>query len=205
MTVSVVNKEIPGHRRSTHAVVHPNMRDYYRDKHVQRRMAEFLGGRTLQDATCVWVGRSDRSTPNLFDRRPAEDISRFSELGLGISRSLWDRKSPIAHLDVEYVNFDFPAEPFLDLERSFELQTPVVRTLLSLGLHPRHVAGLIRSKYDRPLRLGVSMERIRFQHEGRFFPSDLFGTCNTRTRRTRGLQLPTNQRKRVLFQFLPIV
>jgi hypothetical protein len=44
---------------------------------------------------------------------------------LEISRSLWDRESLLADLDIEYVNFDFPAEPFLRPERTFFLQEPV--------------------------------------------------------------------------------
>jgi len=59
------------------------------------------------------------------------------------NRSLWDHQSLIAHLDIEYVNFDFPAEPYLDLERSFELQQPVAQTiekmLLKYGIKPLHL------------------------------------------------------------------
>jgi hypothetical protein len=34
---------------------------------------------------------------------------------LELARSLWDRDSLLVDLDIEYVNFDFPAEPYLDL------------------------------------------------------------------------------------------
>jgi hypothetical protein len=44
----------------------------------------------------------------------------------------------IADLDIEYVNFDFPAEPYLDPERCFEIQRPVEwaveRALLEHGI-----------------------------------------------------------------------
>jgi hypothetical protein len=62
---------------------------------------------------------------------------------LEISRSLWDRESLIADLDIEYVNFDFPAEPYLQPERTFLLQEPVRLAAESLfaefGLDPLHL------------------------------------------------------------------
>ena len=63
--------------------------------------------------------------------------------GGDICRSLWDRKSLIAHLDVEYVNFDFPAEPYLDPARTFLMQEPTAKAILRIlnyhGIEPLHV------------------------------------------------------------------
>ena len=42
------------------------------------------------------------------------------EEGVDIDRSLLDKESLIAHLDIEYVNFDSPAESYLNPERSVE-------------------------------------------------------------------------------------
>jgi hypothetical protein len=68
--------------------------------------------------------------------------SRTNDL-LEISRSLWDRESLIADLDIEYVNFDFASEPYLQPERTFLLQEPVrlaAETLFAeFGLHPLHL------------------------------------------------------------------
>jgi hypothetical protein len=54
-----------------------------------------------------------------------------------VNRSPWDRKSLIAHLDIEYVNFDHPAYPYLAPEQIFELQRPVVSAAKSLFSHFR--------------------------------------------------------------------
>jgi len=47
------------------------------------------------------------------------------------------------HLDIEYVNFDSPAEAYLNPSRSFALQEPVVRVietlLLQWGIRPLHL------------------------------------------------------------------
>jgi hypothetical protein len=78
-------------------------------------------------------------------------LNRFSERWvatsgndlLEISRSMWDRESLIVDLDIEYVNFDFSAEPFLQPERTFLLQEPVrlaTDTIFAeFGLNPLHL------------------------------------------------------------------
>ncbi|HYF37467.1 MAG TPA: hypothetical protein VD994_19350, partial [Prosthecobacter sp.] len=62
---------------------------------------------------------------------------------LDIARSLADSRSLLFHLDLEYVNFDSPAEAYLDPLRTFELQEPVVRVierlLLKWGIRPLHI------------------------------------------------------------------
>jgi hypothetical protein len=62
---------------------------------------------------------------------------------LDIGRSLWDRESLIAHLDIEYVNFDLPAEPYLEPARCLDIQRPVVHAiqevLLGHGIAPLHL------------------------------------------------------------------
>jgi len=42
-----------------------------------------------------------------------------------VARSLWDPRSLLVDLDIEYVNFDFPAEPYLHPDRAFALQENV--------------------------------------------------------------------------------
>jgi hypothetical protein len=54
------------------------------------------------------------------------------ESGLDIGRSLWDRESLIADLDVEYVNFDRPEEAYLSPERVFDLQLPVEQAIVTI-------------------------------------------------------------------------
>lgn len=99
-------------------------RAYYKKPAVRSRILEFLGGDSPATATCEYITADGVTTAVRRPELPDEIHSRLDD-GLDICRSLWDRKSLIAHLDVEYVNFDFAAEPYLDPGRSFELQEPV--------------------------------------------------------------------------------
>ncbi|MFM8657356.1 MAG: hypothetical protein ACKOD5_09535, partial [Chthoniobacterales bacterium] len=78
-------------------------------------------------------------------REPIVPSELFNQLdrGMDICRSLADRDQLIAHLDIEYVNFDFPADPYLDPERAFALQEPleaaVKRLLAHYGIEPLHI------------------------------------------------------------------
>ena len=122
--------------------IRQTLREFYKSPAVRARILEFLGGKTPSQATCEfitadgveWAGREPRVPDELF---------HSLEEGLDICRSLSDRKSLIAHLDMEYVNFDFAAEPYLDPKRTFELQAPVAtvihRILEHCGIHALHV------------------------------------------------------------------
>jgi len=65
-----------------------------------------------------------RSSAAHFHPAPPDRLEPFLENGADLSQSLWDRCALLAHLDLEYVNFDFPAEPYLDACRTFALQIP---------------------------------------------------------------------------------
>lgn len=104
---------------------------------------EYLGGNSLEQVSSVYLTRCDMPTycnPDL--KRPSE-LPYFLDNFLDVGRSLWDRKALIAHLDIEYVNFDFPAEPYLDMARSFTLQEPVIlaikKILAGYGLSFLHL------------------------------------------------------------------
>jgi hypothetical protein len=115
------------------------LRRYYRNGAIRRRMYEFLGGSNPQNATAAYIvgddGRADFSAAALPARLPD-----FLEAGLEVERSLWDRKLLIADIDLEYDNFDCPAAPWLDPQRTFGLQEPVVEAALQVlgqaGLAP---------------------------------------------------------------------
>jgi hypothetical protein len=117
-------------------------RDYYRKPAVRQRILEFLGGETPATATCEYITADGVAAPRRAPRRPDELFPNL-DAGLDICRSLWDRESLIAHLDIEYVNFDFPAEAYLDPERAFGLQSPVVEAVMRVlgycGIRPLHV------------------------------------------------------------------
>jgi len=119
-----------------------DIKAYYANADVRSRMIESLGGRTLDDATCYYIGRCwDTIKPGFNMRRPAE-LGVFLANEWDVARSLWDREWLVADLDIEYVNFEFPAEPFLDHERTFSLQQPVhyavQRILSAAGIRPLH-------------------------------------------------------------------
>lgn len=117
-------------------------RSYYKKPAVRSRILEFLGGASPESTTCDYI-TADSSTQAM--RRPELPNALYSKLdnGLDICRSLGDRESLIAHLDVEYVNFDFVAEAYLDPVRTFELQEPVAkaieRILAHYGIRALHV------------------------------------------------------------------
>ena len=75
--------------------------------------------------TCAYISRCDVQPTFL---QPTE-FYRFFESGWDLGRSLWDRDFLLFHLDIEYVNFDYLAEPYLDLHRSFALQEPVIQVV----------------------------------------------------------------------------
>lgn len=117
-------------------------RDYYKEPAVRSRILEFLGGETPGSTTCEYITADGVSSPARRPRSP-EELFQQLDAGLDICRSLWDRESLIAHLDVEYVNFDFPAEAYLDPDRTFALQESVAqainRVLSFYGIRALHV------------------------------------------------------------------
>ena len=80
---------------------------------------------------------------HLHDHRPVSDLESLLAEGAEVARSLWDDGLLIADLDVEYVNFDRPDEAFLNPERAFDLQAPVIETvarfLAGYGIKPLHL------------------------------------------------------------------
>jgi hypothetical protein len=116
---------------------------YYNRPEVRQRMVEFLGGHRLEDSTCAYLTADDSSpVPDYRPRKPSE-LWDCLEQGMEVTRSLWDRRSLVVHLDIEYVNFDYPAEPYVEPERSLDLQRPLVRCLqqhlLAHGVAPLHL------------------------------------------------------------------
>jgi hypothetical protein len=98
---------------------------YYGDPAIRARLDEFC-----ESAVYIAVGTESAS----YHRRPCSvtELPKWLELGAEVNRSLWDRRALVAHLDIEYVNFDFAAAPYLEADRIFSLQEPVVREIESL-------------------------------------------------------------------------
>jgi hypothetical protein len=119
------------------------MNAFHESHAVRQRLIEFLGGESLDHATAVYLTQSDACRFDRRELRPVAELDWFIERDLDIARSLADSDSYLLHLDVEYVNFDSPAEAFVDPWRCFELQEPVVRVIESLllewGIQPLHL------------------------------------------------------------------
>jgi len=107
------------------------LRQYYKDSGVRKRMYEFLGGGDVKHATALYIagtdGYSDYHVPS-----PPTDLIEYLEGALEVDRSLWDTQSLIADIDLEYHNFDYPAAPWRDPARAFQLQQPVLEATLQI-------------------------------------------------------------------------
>ncbi|WP_164100829.1 hypothetical protein [Candidatus Laterigemmans baculatus] len=122
--------------------IRERLRLYYAHDAVRARIVEFLGGTFLEQGTCEYVLGSPTAAFSTATPRPRSAVLESFEQGEDIARALWDHKRLLAHLDVEYVNGEFVAEPYLDPRRTFQLQIPVVRAiekiLLGVGISPLH-------------------------------------------------------------------
>jgi len=101
-------------------VTRAGMRDFYAIPVIRNRIREYLG------ADCVYLAQPDQDGWPRLDRiRSSGELDALLDSGADLSRSLWDRRALIAHLDIEYVNADFPHEVYYDPVRAFQMQRPV--------------------------------------------------------------------------------
>lgn len=119
------------------------MKTVYASPTVRRRLTEFLGGEDLESATAAYLTHCDGIPFDSRELVPPVELGRCLDHDLDVARSLADAESCLVHLDVEYVNFDSPAEAFIDPWRAFELQEPLVRVieevLLGWNIRPLHL------------------------------------------------------------------
>jgi len=118
-------------------------RQYYANPAIRKRLADFLGGEPPDHTTAVFFSPGTEWESGYRSPHPFTDWAEWLDLGAELNRSLWDTQSLVAHLDIEYVNFDFPAHPYLAAERIFACQQPVVGAVQSLlaecGIAPLHL------------------------------------------------------------------
>jgi hypothetical protein len=107
------------------------LRPYYREPQVRKRILDFLGGPRLSRTTAIYVSTHPVERRSACRRSP-HGLWRALEEEPDLERSLWDERSLIADLDLEYVNFDRPGEAFADPAYCYEVQRPVVEALLHL-------------------------------------------------------------------------
>jgi hypothetical protein len=116
---------------------------YYCDRNVRTRMLEFIGAEGGNESSCEFLAAGDAKTTRPFKVVSARALNSLLNGAFEICRSLWDRNALIADFDIEYVNFDNPAEAFLEPERVFAIQQPVSETieriLREYGIEALHV------------------------------------------------------------------
>lgn len=111
----------------------------YARPEIRARILEFLGaGRA---PTCLFL---DEPLPDGSWRRiPLDELWPALAAGRELSRSLADSRSLVVHLDMEYLDFDAPQRGYLDPERCFAAQRPIVAALrdelAALGVEPLHL------------------------------------------------------------------
>lgn len=119
--------------------------EYYRDPKVRRQLRAFAGhdrGRGHGAAYLAGLcrGPSGWLTWDAARRVPPRDASRLCAEGCDIARSLWDLDDLIVLLDLDYLNVDEPAEPYVKPAETFFKLEPtraaVQRVCNRLGLTP---------------------------------------------------------------------
>ncbi len=112
------------------------VREYYRDVSVRRRIAEYCGGipEEPEEFSCIYlvgygVGEKGALCPEPHASIPKERFAELLDSGADVLRSIWDRSSLVAILDIEYVNWDYPAEVFFRPAEVFAKMEPLYRTI----------------------------------------------------------------------------
>ncbi len=163
-----------------------NQVDYYRNQHVRARMVEYCGGHSedVQTFTAeylvgygeylTWKGNDDAviSSPN-------EGFDWILRKGLDVFRSLWDKRSLVVVMDIEYFNLDFGGEIYLEPLAIFRRLEPVyskvMEVLAGYGIRPLvlvtgqgyHFVWRIRrdtETYDELTRIGHLNEALETKY-----------------------------------------
>ncbi len=117
--------------------------DYNEDPDVRARFREFLGGSQSEEVTARFVSIEGRGASRWYNPHPSAELPALLQQHTEVARSLWDSESLLVDLDMEYVNFDDPAEPYRDARRAFGIQRPIVNAIEELlagyGIAPLHI------------------------------------------------------------------
>jgi len=161
--------------------------NHYTNWAVRARIAEFLGVEaTGSNPSAMFFTTANEETNEPSQALSFGDLSTSLQRNLEIFRSLWDRDSLLVDLSIEYVNFDFPTQPYIEFERTFLLQEPVKReiqnALLHHGIAPLHLLSgrghhfLWRVRrtsdcFNRLTHLGRMPASLRDRYDQRTLPS----------------------------------
>jgi hypothetical protein len=119
--------------------------EYCRHPAVRARIREYCGSTHGGRLTCVYLVafRPIEGFPTWesAEIHPPEDLPRLLEEGVDIARSMWDTEGLLFYLDLDYLNADHPAEPFLHPADVFFKIEPVYRAAQHV-LHGFGIASL---------------------------------------------------------------
>jgi hypothetical protein len=147
---------------------------YYTDPHVRRRVREYCGDTGDGVMTAVFLAaltggaEPPRATWEYATLHPPDALDQLLADDADISRSLWDTRGLLVHLDIDYQNTDYPGEAwhhpadvFFKLEpayravrhllRRFDL--PLVAVMTGQGYHFTGIIPLDSPVIDRLARL----------------------------------------------------
>jgi hypothetical protein len=77
---------------------------YYQQPQVRARIIEYLGGPSLEVATCAYLTRCDTPSLALPEVKTTAAFNFFLDRELDMGRSLCDNQSLFALLDIDHVN-----------------------------------------------------------------------------------------------------
>lgn len=130
-------------------------------------MVELFGGSSLADVTYEYITDDDLTSSYRQLRRTSE-LWDCMDHHLDIARALWDRNSLAAHLDVKYVNIDYPAEACVGYDQR---RLPFVGcTLLNIVPTPKLAANKRCCVLENPRKALSARGSLR---AGRFTPMDI--------------------------------
>lgn len=123
-------------------------KQFYENAGVQRRLAEYCGGQTVdpESFTTEYLSgvsetlKFDRYAEDYFYSTPRSSFFWLLEEGVDLFRAVWDRNATLGVLDIEYFNTAYPAEAYFNPEGTFTVMEPVYRHILKVfnrfGIQP---------------------------------------------------------------------
>ncbi|MBI2957557.1 MAG: hypothetical protein HYY32_01820, partial [Chloroflexi bacterium] len=135
---------------------------YYNSPHTASRIVEYCGGSRGDAASCTsrfLVADSEVTfglgIPQADDIMDPSRLGAILDRGLDVFRSVWDVRSLIALLDLDYQNPDMPDEAILNPSRSFSLMEPVFRAVEAELRHfgMNHIAVMTGQGYHLAWRI----------------------------------------------------
>jgi hypothetical protein len=116
------------------------LRAFYSVPAVRARILEFLGGNGSA-SSCRFL--DEPAGDGSWRHLPPAELWNALAAGREVARSLADSRSLLAHLDLEYVDFDDPRRVRSEPDRCFSLQKHIIEALLdelaAAGIEPLHL------------------------------------------------------------------